>query len=71
MSNIDPIKNTFKLKIIKSENKENNTSSDDSLSFKKIEDAPANSDPMFPDREFRGSHRPNSIGTALGLTIGE
>lgn len=71
VSNIDPIKNTFKLNILKNEDKANNIKIDDTLSFKKIEETPAGSNPMFPDKEFRGSYRPDSVGTALGLTIGK
>jgi hypothetical protein len=70
-SNIDPIKNTYKLKITKDEVNINNSNSNDALSFKKIEDKPVDSNPMFPDREFRGSHNPDFVGTALGLTIGK
>ena len=69
-NNIDPIKKTFNLNIMHN-NISTKKTNDESLSFRKIDEAPPGTSSMFPDREFRGSHSPDFCGTALGLTFGD
>ena len=69
-SDVDHIKKTFKLNTVQ-DNINRSRTNEESLSFKKIDEAPAGSSSIFPDKEFRGSHSPDFCGTALGLTFGD
>lgn len=71
-SSVDPIKNTLKLSNLKNEtNTVRPNDNDEEIGFKKIDEATPGANPMFPDREFRGSHRPDFCNSALGLTFGD
>jgi uncharacterized protein (UPF0333 family) len=69
---VDPIKNTLKLSNLKNEtNTVKPNDDEEEIGFKKLEEATPGTNPMFPDREFRGSQRPDFCNTGLGLTFGE
>ena len=71
-STIDPIKNTLILSNLRNETSNTTTNdNDEEIGFKKLEEGTDGTNPMFPDREFRGSHRPDFCNSALGLTFGD